>query len=120
MIALLITLLASWAPCVPDGADFKIAKLAHGCPSPIDGILLSQDQYREFLEAEQKAQLLDKTLDALRVCESDRIDVTKDCRRDIAILDCPEPVACSNTAAWSVGACALCAGAAIGISIGVQ
>lgn len=116
----LIYLLTSWAPCVPFGADFKIAKLAVGCPSPIDGILLTVERYEVFVQAEKTAALFDRCLDDLRACESTRVQIVNDCRRDIAVLTCPEPVKCSNTAAWAVGSCAVCAGAATAATIGVM
>jgi hypothetical protein len=113
MITLLLTLLA-WAPCIPEGADFKIGKLAKGCPSPIDGVLITQAQYQEFLDAEKRAAILDQCLDNLRRCEADRINVVQNCQRDVQIIECGECPTCSNTAAWSVGACAVCAGIAVG------
>ena len=116
----LVYLLSAWAPCVPFGADFKIAKLAVGCVSPIDGILMTVERYQTFVRAEKTAALFDQCLTDLRTCESTRIQIVNDCRRDIAVLDCPEVEPCSNTAAWSVAACAVCAGAATAVVIGLD
>lgn len=111
----LIYWLAAWAPCVPMGAEFKVAKLAVGCVSPIDGVLMTQERYMQYVQAEKTAALFDRCVDDLRVCESSRIKIVDDCRRDVAVISCPEPKPCSNTAAWAVGACAVCAGAAVGV-----